>query len=71
MKEIPYQVCVQELSPSPHFRALVEKIRSVAPVVPAFDYKGETNIEEIKAKLAQRTMHDLVMSILSPKGKAE
>ncbi len=71
MKEIPVSISVHELSGDAHYRNIVEKIRQLAPIVPAFDYKGQTNIEEIKAKLAQRTMHDLVMSILNPKGKAD
>ena len=71
MKEIPFQVSVENLSGSPDYRNIVSKIESVAPIVPAYDYKGETNIEEIKAKLAMRTMHDLVMSILNPKGKSQ
>lgn len=50
------------------YKVVVDKVRSLAPVVPAYDYKGNTNIEEIKAKLAQRDMHEMVMSILIPKG---
>lgn len=68
---MPYRVSVHELSDVPHFRNIVAKIQSLAPVVPAFSYAGESNIEEIKFKLAQRSMHELVMSILNPKGKAD
>jgi hypothetical protein len=50
------------------YKVVVEKVRSLSPVVPVFDYKGASNIEEIKFKLAQRDMHALVMSILIPKG---
>ncbi len=70
MRSIPWQSSVAELAPTPQYRNVVEKIKSLAPVIPAFSYKGESNIEEIKFKLAQREMHDLVMSILQPKGTA-
>ncbi len=71
MKEIPYRVSVEELSHVPHYRNIVAKIESLDPVVPAFNYAGVSNIEEIKFKLAQKSMLDLVLSILSPKGKAD
>ncbi len=71
MKEVPFRASVEELSQSPHFKNVVAKIQSLAPVVPEYDYTGPTNIEMIKARLAERRMHELVMSILNPKGKAE
>lgn len=71
MQEVPFKVAVAELSQSPYFRAIVHEIERRAPVIPAYDASGVSNIEEIKFKLAQRAMHELVMSILSPKGKAE
>lgn len=71
MKEVPFQYAVAELSQSPYFKAIVHKLASLDPVVPAFKYDGESNIEEIKFKLAQRAMHELVMSVVNPKGKAE
>lgn len=64
MKELHYKTAVSELSQSPYYQCVVNAIAKVAPLVPEFDYKGQTNIEEIKAKLAHRTMHDLVMKIL-------
>ena len=64
MKEISYKVSVAEMWQSPQYQNIVAKIASVAPVVPAYTYKGESNIEEIKFKLAQREMHTLVMQLL-------
>ncbi len=69
--DLPYRVSVEELSDVPHYRNIVAKIASLSPVVPAFNYAGASNIEEIKFKLAQKAMHELVMSILNPKGKAD
>lgn len=71
MQELSYITAVSELSQSPYYQAIVRKIQSLAPVVPPFNYAGTSNIEEIKFKLAQKSMHELVMSILSPKGKVE
>lgn len=68
---MPYKVSVEELRDSPHFRNVVAKIESLSPIVPVFSYAGDSNIEEIKFKLAQKSMHELVMSILNPKGKAD
>ena len=64
MKELSYRTSVAEIGQSPYYQNIVNKIASVSPVVPAFDYKGGSNIEEIKFKLAQREMHNLVMQIL-------
>jgi hypothetical protein len=69
MKTIPFRYSVEELSGSAHYANVVAKVESLAPIVPAFNYSGASNIEEIKFKLAQKAMHDLVMSIL--KGKAD
>lgn len=69
MKAIPYLHSVQEIGESPHYKNIVAKVQSLSPVVPTYDYFGASNIEEIKFKLAQKSMHDLVMSIL--KGKVE
>jgi hypothetical protein len=71
VNELSYKTAVAELQQSPYFKAIVLKVASLAPVIPSYDYMGASNIEEIKFKLAQRTMHELVMSILSPKGKVE
>jgi hypothetical protein len=69
---MPFKVSVEELKPrSALTKNIVAKLQSLAPVVPAFNYAGESNIEEIKFKLAQRSMHALVMSVVNPKGKAE
>lgn len=64
MKEISYRVSVAEIIQSPQYQNILTKVQSLSPVVPAFDFKGTSNIEEIKFKLAQREMHDLVMRIL-------
>jgi hypothetical protein len=68
---MPFRASVEELLHSPHYQNVLAKIKSLAPIVPEYDYKGPTNIEEIKARLAERRMHDLVMAILNPKGKAD
>lgn len=70
MKEIPLSVVIAEIFPSPHYQRILEAVRKMEPIVPAFDYKGATNIEEIKARLAQRTHHEAIMNVLNPKGKA-
>lgn len=50
-----------------YYKAIVARIEKLAPVIPTFDYKGDSNIEEIKYRLAQRQMFDLIMNILNPK----
>lgn len=64
----PWKGYAKTLWRAHEYKVVVEKIKSLAPVVPAYNYKGETNIEEIKAKLAQRDMHELVLKILIPQG---
>lgn len=64
MKEMTYRVSVAEIGQSPYYRNIMDKVASLAPLVPVYDFKGESNIEEIKFKLAQRAMHELVMRIL-------
>lgn len=71
MEQASFKVAVAELQQSPYYRAIVAEVARHVPVVPAFNYAGGSNIEEIKFKLAQRAMHELVMTILSPKGKVE
>ena len=64
MKEISYKVSVAEIGQSPQYQNILAKVASLSPVVPSYDFKGSSNIEEIKFKLAQREMHDLVMRVL-------
>jgi len=64
MKEMHYKASVAEIGHSPYYQNILNKVASLAPVVPAFDYRGTSNIEEIKFKLAQRELHTLVMQIL-------
>lgn len=64
MSDMNYRVSVAEIQQSPYYRNIVDKVASLSPVVPPFDHKGQSNIETIKFKLAQREMHDLVMQIL-------
>ena len=64
MNELSYKTAVAEIGRSPYYLAILRRVEELAPPVPAFDYKGESNIEEIKFKLAQREMHSLVMRIL-------
>ena len=64
MKELHYKTAVAEIGQSPYFQCIVNKIAELYPLVPAFDYKGQSNIEEIKFKLAQRELHTLIMRIL-------
>ncbi len=68
---MPFKVSVEELRDVPHYRNIVAKIESLAPVVPKFNHEGASNIETIKYELARREMHSLVMAILNPKGKAD
>ena len=64
MKELSYKTAVAEIGQSPYYQAIVLKVESLAPMVPAFDYKGESNIEEIKFKLAQLQMLELVLRVM-------
>ena len=64
----PWRAAVQDLSQSGHYQMVIQKIESMEPVVPVFDYKNQSNIEEIKFKLAQKSMWELVLIIL--KGKS-
>ena len=64
MKELHYKTAVAELGQSPYYQNILDKIASLNPVVPSYNYQGDSNIEEIKFKLAQRTMHELVMRVL-------
>lgn len=71
MKDVPYRVSLEELSHVPHYRNIVAAVAALSPVVPAFDHRGQSNIETIKYELARRAMHESVMNILNPKGKAD
>ncbi len=64
MKELHYRSAVAEISQSPYYKNIVDKVASLAPLVPVFDCEGQSNIEKIKYELARRAMHDLVMRIL-------
>lgn len=64
MKELHYKVSVAEIGQSPYYQNIVNKVQSLSPVVPAYDFRGAGNIEEIKFKLAQREMHELIMKVL-------
>jgi hypothetical protein len=64
----PWKAYAKSLWSAHEYKVVVEKVKSLAPVVPVFDYKGASNIEEIKFKLAQRDMHDLILRILIPQG---
>jgi len=59
---------IEELWSSAHYRAVVEDMASHRPIVPQFDYKNQTNLEEIKFKLAQQQYHDFVMTFFKPEG---
>lgn len=52
------------MSESGHYKMVIEKIESMKPVVPSFDYGGNSNIEEIKFKLAQEKMWQSILTIL-------
>lgn len=67
MKEIPYTVAVEEMRQSPYYLAVIHKIESLQPVIPPFNYSGDSNIEEIKFKLAQKVMLDLVLQHMKPR----
>ena len=64
----PWKAYAKDLWGSHQYKVVIDKVKSLAPVVPVFNYSGDSNIEEIKFKLAQKSMHDLVLSILIPKG---
>lgn len=64
MKELSYRTAVAELGQSPYYQSIVNKVESLVPMVPAYNFKGASNIEEIKFKLAQRELHELVMRVL-------
>jgi hypothetical protein len=63
--ELTFQTALAEIGQSPYYQAIVRRVQECAPIVPAYHYAGDSNIEEIKFKLAQREMHALVMSILA------
>lgn len=48
------------------YREVVAAVASLVPLIPRFDYKNQSNIEEIKFKLAQKEMHETVMRLLKP-----
>lgn len=56
---------VHELMLSHQYKVLQEFLGTLRPIVPAYDYKGDSNIEEIKFKLAQQQHHDLLMKIIN------
>ena len=60
----PERLYAHNLLQTHEYKVVLQAVEKVSPVVPVFDYKGEGNIEEIKFKLAQKQMHDLVMKIL-------
>ncbi len=60
----PWRAAVNELSQSGHYQMVIQKIESMAPVVPVFDYKNQSNFEEIKFKLAQKSMWELILTIM-------
>ena len=65
----PWKAAVSELSQSSgHYKMVIQKIESMEPVVPVFDYRNQSNFEEIKFKLAQKSMWELILTIM--KGKA-
>ena len=60
----PWRAAVSELSQSGHYQMVIQKIESMVPVVPVFDYKNQSNFEEIKFKLAQKSMWELILTIM-------
>lgn len=64
MKELHYRAAVAEIGPSPYYQNILQAVEKLAPLVPSYSYKGESNIEEIKYKLAQREMHTLILKVL-------
>lgn len=57
---------LRDLWQSPIYRRHIARIEALSPIVPVFDYKNQSNFEEIKFKLAQKQMFELIMSILRP-----
>ena len=64
MKELSYRTSVAELCQSPYYQSILNKVASLLPPVPSYNFMGDSNVEEIKYKLAQRDMHELVMRVL-------
>jgi hypothetical protein len=60
----PWRSAVNELSQSGHYKMVIQKIESMEPIVPVFDYNLQSNFEEIKFKLAQKEFWRLVLTIL-------
>ena len=50
-----------------YYKTVVSKVQSLSPIIPSYDYSWESNIEEIKYKLAQRQLFTAIMNILNPK----
>lgn len=67
MREVPYTVAVEELRQSPYYIAILDKVENLRMPIPPFNYSGESNIEEIKFKLAQNQMLDLVLQHMKPR----
>jgi len=65
----PWKAAVSELRQSGHYNMVIQKVESLEPVVPVFDYRGQSNFEEIKFKLAQRQFWELIVNVL--KGNAQ
>jgi predicted transcriptional regulator len=60
----PWRSAVVELMQNGHYKMVIQKIESMKPVVPVFNYKGDSNFEEIKFKLAQEEFWKLVLTIM-------
>ena len=71
MKEYPVRASVENLRDSADYRSVVQAIERMEPIIPEYDYTGPTNIEMIKARLAERRMYRAILNVLNPKGKAE
>lgn len=47
------------------YRAIVDLIEQSKPIIPPYDYKTN-NVEEMKVKSAQASLHEFIMRIIKP-----
>ena len=60
----PARKYAHDLMQMHEYKVVLQEVEKLSPVVPVFDYKGQGNFEEIKFKLAQKQLHELVVKIL-------
>lgn len=69
MTDIDYRAAktmILDSGMSIYYKAVVAKVNSLKPIIPTYDFSGKSNIEEIKYKLAQDNLFNLIMQVLNP-----